>query len=257
MSREIKQIDNFSFRVIKKVGLAINRFNMIRENDRIIVAVSGGKDSLTLLKALVVRKLWVPLKYDIVAVNVQSDMHCSGCIHRETLKSLFEEMGIEYHFEEIEILKRLKEKGEQLNCFYCSWNRRKALFLATKKYRCNKIAMGHHMDDVIHTILMNLIIHGKYEGMDPKVSFFGGEFELIRPLFFVREFETKRFAELNNLPHHFCRCPEAQRNIRVKMRELTNYINTINTKGYLNIFSSLYGNPSNNKNFEDNIGNAI
>jgi tRNA(Ile)-lysidine synthase TilS/MesJ len=100
------------------------------------------------------------------------------------------------------------------------------------------------MDDVIHTILMNLILHGKMEGMDPKVSFFNGEFELIRPLFFVREFETKRFAELNNLPHHFCKCPEASRNIRVYMRRLVEEMNKVNSKAYLNIFSSLYGNPN-------------
>ncbi|MGC8928651.1 MAG: tRNA 2-thiocytidine biosynthesis TtcA family protein [Myxococcota bacterium] len=244
MSREISSIDNFSFRVIKKVGLAINRYNMIGENDRIIVAVSGGKDSLTLLKSLVLRRLWVPMKYEVVAVNVQSDMHCSGCVHRETLSRLFEEMKVEYHFEEIEILKRLKEKGERLNCFFCSWNRRKALFLATRKYNCNKIAMGHHMDDVIHTILMNLIVHGKREGMEPKVSFFNGEFELIRPLFFVREAETRRFAELNNLPHHLCRCPEASRNIRVEMRRLVEEMNKVNNKAYLNIFASMYGNPN-------------
>ncbi len=244
MSKNISSIDNFSYRIIKKVGLAINRYNMINEGDRIIVAVSGGKDSLTLLKALTIRKLWVPIRYDIVAINIQSDMHCSGCIHKDTLTKLFEEMKIEYHFEEIEILKRLKEKGERLNCFFCSWNRRKALFLSTKKYKCNKIAMGHHMDDVIHTILMNLIIHGKMEGMDPKVSFFGGEFELIRPLFFVREFETKRFAEINNLPHHFCRCPESTKNIRVEMRRILEELNKVNSKAYLNIFSSLYGNPN-------------
>ncbi|MGB9600320.1 MAG: tRNA 2-thiocytidine biosynthesis TtcA family protein [Myxococcota bacterium] len=244
MSREISSIDNFSFRVIKKVGLAINRYNMIGENDRIIVAVSGGKDSLTLLKSLVLRRLWVPMKYEVVAVNVQSDMHCSGCVHRETLSRLFEEMKVEYHFEEIEILKRLKEKGERLNCFFCSWNRRKALFLATRKYNCNKIAMGHHMDDVIHTILMNLIVHGKREGMEPKVSFFNGEFELIRPLFFVREAETRRFAELNNLPHHLCRCPESKRNIRVEMRRLVEEMNKVNNKAYLNIFASMYGNPN-------------
>lgn len=246
MSGSLSSIDNFSFRVIKKVGLAINRYRMISENDRIIVAVSGGKDSLTLLKALQVRKMWVPMKYDVVAVNVQSDIHCSGCVHKETLKRLFEEMKIEYYFEEIEILKRLREKGEKLNCFFCAWNRRKALFLATKKYKCNKIAMGHHMDDVIHTILMNLIVHGKLEGMDPKVSFFGGEFELIRPLFFVREYETKRFAELNNLPHQICKCPEAEKNIRVEMRRLVEEMNRINNKAYLNIFASLYGNPNRN-----------
>ncbi len=239
----IDKLDNFSFRVIKKVGLAINRFNMIGENDRIIVAVSGGKDSLTLLKSLVDRKMWVPMKYEIVAINVQSDMHCSGCIHKETLKDLFEQMKIEYHFEEIEILKMLKEKGKDLNCFFCSWNRRKVLFLATKKYNCNKIAMGHHMDDVIHTILMNLIVHGRIEGMDPKVSFFNGEFELIRPLFFVREEETRKFVNLNNLPHNFCKCPEASKNLRVEMRRLVEIMNSINKKAYLNIFSSLYGNP--------------
>jgi len=244
MSKEISSLDSFSFRLIKKVGLAINQFKMINENDRIIVAVSGGKDSLTLLKALLFRKQWVPIKYDVVAVNVQSDIHCSGCVHRDTLSRLFEELRIEYHFEEIEILKRLKENGKKLNCFFCSWNRRKALFLATKKYKCNKIALGHHMDDVIHTILMNLIVHGKIEGMDPKVSFFGGEFELIRPLFFVREAETKRFAELNNLPHNLCKCPEAAKNIRVDMRRLTEEMNQINSKAYLNIFSSIYKNPN-------------
>lgn len=244
MGRDLSELDSFSFRIIKKVGLAINRFNMIQENDRIIVAVSGGKDSLTLLMALHIRKRWVPMKYDLVAINVQSDMHCSGCVHRDTLKKIFEDMGIEYHFEEIEILKRLKEKGERLNCFFCSWNRRKALFLATKKYNCNKIAMGHHMDDVVHTILMNLIVHGRIEGMDPKVSFFGGEFELIRPLFFVREAETRRFAEINKLPHHLCRCPEASRNIRVEMRRLVEEMNKVNHKAYLNIFSALYKNPN-------------
>ncbi|MCX7959174.1 MAG: hypothetical protein N3B13_09015, partial [Deltaproteobacteria bacterium] len=120
MNISLSEIDSFSFRIIKRVGLAINRFRMINENDRIIVAVSGGKDSLTLLKALLIRKMWVPAKYDIVAVNVQSDMHCAGCIHKDTLTKLFEEMGIEYHFEEIEILKKLREKNERLNCFFLS-----------------------------------------------------------------------------------------------------------------------------------------
>lgn len=247
MSNRVSGIDNFSYRIIKRIGLAINRFEMIRENDRIIVGVSGGKDSLTLLKALVVRKLWVPIKYDVVAINVQSDMHCSGCVHKESLKKLFEDMKIEYHFEYIQVLKGLKEKGERLNCFFCSWNRRKALFLATKKYNCNKIALGHHMDDVVHTILMNLIVHGKREGMDPKVSFFNGEFELIRPLFFVREEETRRFAQVNDLPHNFCKCPEASKNLRVEMRRLVEEMNRISEKAYLNIFSSHYGNPHKRK----------
>ncbi|MCX7943318.1 MAG: hypothetical protein N2746_02260 [Deltaproteobacteria bacterium] len=244
MECKTSEIDSFSYRVIKKVGLAINRYKMINENDRILVAVSGGKDSLTLLKALLARKTWVPIKYEIVAVNVQSDMYCAGCVHKDILRKIFEELGVEYHFEEIEILKRLREKREKLNCFFCSWNRRKALFLATKKYNCNKIAMGHHMDDVIHTILMNMIVHGKREGMEPKVSFFGGEFELIRPLFFVRESETKRFAELNKLTYHTCRCPEASKNIRVEMRRLVEEMNKINNKAYLNIFASMYGNPN-------------
>lgn len=243
MSKSRAAIDTFSYKIIKRVGLAINRFGMIGENDRIAVAVSGGKDSLTLLKALVARRLWVPMRYEVVAINVQSDIHCPGCVHKETLERLFEDMKVEYHFEQIEILKRLREKGEGLNCFFCSWNRRKALFLATKKYNCNKIAMGHHMDDVIHTILMNLIVHGKREGMDPKVSFFSGEFELIRPLFFVREEETRRFAQLNNLPHHLCKCPQASKNLRVDIRRLVEEMNRINSKAYLNIFSSLYGNP--------------
>src|SRR3989344_540399 len=121
--------------ISNKIGKAIASYGLIEDNDKILVAVSGGKDSLSLLKLLNERKRWAPIDYELLAVHIETDYRCSGCVHTEVLKRFFEENEINYYFERIKILDR---KTKTTSCFWCSWNRRKALFMIAERFGCNK-----------------------------------------------------------------------------------------------------------------------
>ena len=138
--------------ISKKVGKAIMDYNMLTEGDKICVAVSGGKDSLTLLKMLQERRKFVPIKYDLLAVHVDMGYPCQ---HPKILAEYFKKQGVEYHIEKINILKPGQTRKD-ISCFWCSWNRRKALFQVADRFGCTKVALGHHQDDIIETILMNM-----------------------------------------------------------------------------------------------------
>ena len=225
--------------LLKKVNKALRQYRMIEDGDRIVVAVSGGKDSLTLLRLLQVNKKNVPVSYDIVAVHVESDFRCAGCVHQETLERIFKNEGTEYSFEQIRIT--VDEDGQRRapNCFWCSWNRRKALFLTAQRLGCNKVAFGHHADDVAETTLLNLFYHGRMETMEPKVVFFEGEIILIRPLVFVPESEIIRFAKESGFPSQLCKCPNSFTSKRARMKEILRTIEKECPKAKINLYKAL------------------
>ena len=167
---ETKQ-DQLAHYLLKKVNKAIRIYGMIEDGDRIVVAVSGGKDSLTLLRLLRLDKNSTAIDYDLVGVHVESDVQNSGCCHLERLEKLFRDEGVDYSFEQIQVTPGEDGKHRRSDCFRCSWNRRKALFLAAQRLGCNKVAFGHHADDVAETTLLNLFFHGQLETMEPKVNF--------------------------------------------------------------------------------------
>lgn len=212
--------DRLAFYLLKKINKALRHYSMIEDGDRIVVAVSGGKDSLSLLKLLQLRKRTDSQKYDLVAVHVQSDYRCAGCAHRETLERIFEEYGIQFAFEQIRVTVTEDGTRRAPTCFWCSWNRRKALFLTAQRLGCNKVAFGHHADDVAQTTLLNLFYHGRLETMEPKVVFFDGKITVIRPLVYVPEREVIRFAKANNFPSQLCRCPNSFTSKRTRMKEV-------------------------------------
>ena len=115
------KIENF---IAKKIGRAIGRYNMISGGDKVLVGVSGGKDSLTLLKVLMERRKWLPIDYEVKAVHVITDYDQSPEVKRGILKEYFEALGCEYVFKEVAIVKENKLKRE--DCFWCAWNRRRA-----------------------------------------------------------------------------------------------------------------------------------
>ncbi len=199
----------------KKVGKAISDFNMINEGDRVLVAVSGGKDSLSLLKILHFRKTFVPIDYTLCAIYVQSDYRCSGCIHKDLLEDFFKENGYAYHIEEIKI----RSQARQISCFWCSWNRRKTIFTAAGKLGFNKVAFGHHKDDVAETILLNLFYQGEISAMLPRLDLFGGKLQIIRPLFYIEEDELRRFAKESDFPSQLCACPNSRLSKRRLIKE--------------------------------------
>jgi tRNA 2-thiocytidine biosynthesis protein TtcA len=241
MERMRRNLDKHTFFLAKKMGKAINDYDMIKDGDRVLVAVSGGKDSVTLLHLLAARLIWLPIKYELVAVHVLSDMRCGGCTHPETMTKFFTDLGVEHHFEDLPILKYLKSHKLQMNCYYCARGRRKVLFDAALKYNCNRLAMGHHLDDIAHTIMMNMFIHGKVEGMDPRVDLFDGTLTLIRPLAYIHEFETAAYVKKINFPSHMCRCPHAQKNVRKTMREAVEVLRKACRWPDVNLFRALYG----------------
>jgi len=241
MERLKRNLDPATFSLAKKLGKAINDFDMIRDGDRVLVAVSGGKDSVTLLHLLAMRLIWLPIKYELVAVHVQSDMRCAGCAHPDTLKKFFSETGVEGHFEDFPIMKYLSNHNLKMSCYYCARGRRKILFDSCKKYNCNVLAMGHHIDDIAHTLMMNLFLHGKVEGMAPCMDLFKGTVRLVRPLAYIHEAETAEYVKRIGFPSHLCNCPQAKKNVRRTMKVALDAMKTACRCPEVNAFRALYG----------------
>src|SRR4030042_347645 len=181
-------IQGTEFYISKRIGKAIIDYNMLSDGDKIAVAVSGGKDSLTLLRVLNDRRKFVPIKYELLAVHVDMGYPCQ---HPKILGEYFTNLGIKYHIEKIDILKGKTRKD--ISCFWCAWNRRKALFEAANKFGCTKVALGHHKDDIIETILLNMFFQGEISAMSPRQELFKGKIVIIRPLAYVDEDMIRKF----------------------------------------------------------------
>ena len=181
----------------KGMGRAISDYDMLRDGDRILVSVSGGADSLSLLKLFQMRKERVPIDFEIIGCFVNTSFIK---IDKGVLIDHFQSCGIEYAVEKLD----LDDQG--MNCFWCSWNRRKVLFNTARKLNCNKIALGHNLDDIIETTLMNLFFRGEIGTAPPALDLFGGEIKIIRPLCYLEKKDIFDFASQLNLPvtHYEC-----------------------------------------------------
>jgi tRNA 2-thiocytidine biosynthesis protein TtcA len=162
----------------------------------VAVAVSGGKDSNTLLDLLLrFRKKRIPA-FEIMAVTVDGTTAGLPDI-RPKLEPWFVELEVEYSFIPLDLP---PDEPQPLGCFRCSWNRRKALFLSAHASGCNKLALGHTSDDAAVTVLMNLLYTGRLETLRPKVGFFDGTVTVIRPLIYLSQAQVSRYARLAGLP---------------------------------------------------------
>jgi len=209
-------------------------YEMLSEGDKICVAVSGGKDSLTLLRILRDRQKFVPIKYELLAVHIDFG-YPKSCV--KELVKYFKQLGVRYHIEKSGILR--KTPKDKLNCFWCSWNRRKLLFETANRFGFNKVALGHHKDDIVETILMNLFFQGEISAMSPKQELFKGKIVLIRPLAYVEEYLIKRFASQEKIPHSTCTCPNSIISQRTKMAKLISDIKKVCPEVKTNIFKSI------------------
>ncbi|MCX5716500.1 MAG: tRNA 2-thiocytidine(32) synthetase TtcA [Candidatus Omnitrophica bacterium] len=229
------KLDNATFFLSKKVGRALTDYKMMEDGDKILVAVSGGKDSLSLLRILKYRQSFVPIKYEIMAVHIDMGYDRK---HSVVLRKYFKKNGYKYHIGK----ERLQKKGqrpEAINCFWCSWNRRKALFKFAERSGYKKIALGHHKDDIIETMLMNLFFNGEISAMSPKQELFGGKITILRPLAYVEEKELARFSRLNRFPAVKCGCPNAGKTQREKMGRLIKEVERTCPAVKSNMFNSM------------------
>ena len=217
-----------------RIGRAIGDYNLIEENDKVLVAVSGGKDSLTLLKLLKMREKWSPVKFKIFAVHIKTDFSCSSCTHTDSIEKICAKLDVPFAMRTISVL----DKNKKTTCFWCSWNRRKALFNIADELGCSKVAFGHHKDDIIETTLLNLFFHGEIASMNPRQELFKGKLVIIRPLCYVEERMMKKYAEENGFPSKICKCPNSQDSNR---RYIKNFIRDLGKRSpdiKSNIFNS-------------------
>jgi tRNA 2-thiocytidine biosynthesis protein TtcA len=188
--------DRIASFLLKPFARACKEFDLLAEGDRIAVAVSGGKDSRALLDLLLRYRERASLSYEVTALHVVGS-HAGLPDLTSTLRPWFEESGVAYRFVPLVLP---PDEPLPLSCFRCSWNRRKALFLAADDLRCNKLALGHHADDAAVTTLLNLLFAGRLETLEPKVSFFEGHVTVIRPLIYVKAKELARYARATGFP---------------------------------------------------------
>jgi len=221
--------------VSKKAGRAIVDFDMIQDGDKIAVAVSGGKDSLSLLHVLRHRQQISPVKFEIAAVHIDFDF---PDFNPQTLVDYLSSEDFSYMIEKVDSLKG--ECYQDIDCYRWSRNRRKALFQLAYREGFNKIAFGHHLDDIVETILLNQLYRGEIGAMRPKQGLFDGEITLIRPLTYVREKTMADLAEkLNITSIGQSKCANEDTSHRMIIKKILKDFEDNNPSVVMNIFKSL------------------
>ncbi len=189
---------------------AQREYALVRDGDRILAAVSGGKDSLTMLALLHALRRKRNIKFELCAAHIKTDFHCAACSHRDVLAGIFKRFDVEAVFKDIKVL----DEKRKTSCFWCSWNRRKALFEIAASRGCNKVAFGHHKNDIVETALLNMFFNGEISTMKPQQVMFNGAMTIIRPLCFAEEPVIKDVAKALQFPEQFCRCPNGAQSKR-------------------------------------------
>lgn len=203
--------------LLKDVNRAIRDYQMIGDGERVAVALSGGKDSLALLRLLDLRRRSTGERYELAAIHVVGDARGPEAGLHAPLEAWLRESGYTYVIE----LLRLPE-GEPLpmGCQRCTWNRRRTLFEAARRLGCTVVAFGHHADDLAQTTLLNLLFHGKVETMAPRREYFDGALRLVRPLCYTAEKDLRRFARAAGFPAPPPDCPQSDHSRRKLARDL-------------------------------------
>ena len=186
-------------RLCREVGRAITDFNMIEEGDKIMVCMSGGKDSYTMLDVLRKLQKRAPVKFELVAVNL--DQKQPG-FPDHVLPEYFKSIGVDYHIETQDtysVVKRVVPEGKTTSGL-CSRLRRAILYKVADELGCTKVALGHHRDDIVQTLMLNMFYGGRMKGMPPKLVSDDGKHVVIRPLCYVPEKDTVRWAQYQNFP---------------------------------------------------------
>jgi len=224
-------------KIAHSVGKAIFDWKMILDKEKILVGISGGKDSQALLNILFSLKKKAPVDFEILPVHIDAGFQDSFAEDLgQYVEQAYGPLKIEY--KNYGILAHSPENTEN-PCFLCSRLRRNRLFEMAKERGCQKIALGHNKDDIIETLFINMFYAGKIATMKPKQSFFGGTLDIIRPLSYVEKKDIVKFAQSLGLPEFRNNCPSADRTKRIEIRQMLEdlYNHNKNIKG--NIFRSL------------------
>jgi len=220
--RHAFEMNKLSKRLHREVGQAITDFNMIEDGDKVMVCMSGGKDSYGMLDILMNLQRRAPIQFEIVAVNL--DQKQPG-FPEHVLPEYLTKVGVPFRIEEQDtysVVKRVVPEGKT-TCSLCSRLRRGILYRVATELGCTKIALGHHRDDILQTMFMNMFFGSKMKGMPPKLVTDNGEHVVIRPMAYCREKDLATYAEHREFPIIPCNLCGSQEGLqRQQMREMIN-----------------------------------
>ena len=222
------------------IGKAIHKYNLINEGDRIAVGVSGGKDSFILLESLALRLKYSPVKYSIFPVHIKID-EVPYSIDEIYINKICKNMGLDFYIKSLSVdFNRDLDKNKTMSpCFICSWHRRKELFKFCREHNCNKLALGHHFDDAIQTLMMNLIFQGSISSMPADLKLFDGDVSLIRPLLLLPEKNLIEHAIAREYPKEKKMCPYSNETSRNSIKAIINEMEKLNPRAKNSIFAAM------------------
>jgi len=221
----------------RAAGKAIHDYDMTADGDRIAVGLSGGKDSLTLLWVLHDRLSRIPIHYSLVPIHIDLGFE-GGQTH--LVEDCCGQMGYGLRVEYTDYgIRGHSEENRENPCFLCARLRRKRLFELTHELGCNKLALGHNMDDIIETLFINMCYSGEISTMVPCQPFFNGKLTIIRPLAYVDEQAINRFAQDHKFPELPNPCPTARTSKRMEIKTMLKRLYDTNKKVKGNIFRSM------------------
>ena len=235
---------------------AMATYHLIEDDDRILVGLSGGKDSLLLLELLAKRAKILHPRFSVEALHVRMEN-----IHYETdtsyLQGFCDTLGVKFHIRttRFEVISTERSEWRDLSttlemtnkdrrrqkqpCFLCSWMRRKELFNLAQELGCNKIALGHHQDDILHTALMNLTFQGRFDTMPARLKMRKMPLTIIRPLCMIEEQDIKAYAELQGYQKQQKLCPYENDSHRTDIKRLYEDIERMNPEARYSMWKAL------------------
>lgn len=231
-------IKRFRSEIWRPFVKAVNEFNLVNEGDKIAVCISGGKDSFLLAKCMEELQKHGKIKFELKFI-LMNPGYSEEVL--QVIKNNARILNLDITYFDYNIFDIVN--GEKSPCYLCARKRRGALYAKAQELGCNKIALGHHQDDVIETILMSLIFNGEFKTMMPKLNSTNFEgMELIRPLYFVEEKDILSFCRYNDLEFINCACKVTKKNtgMRNEMKTLINILNKYYRGASKNIMNATY-----------------
>lgn len=228
------EVDLLEKRIRERFVKAFVTYHLLEDGDSVLVGVSGGKDSLCLLEMLGKRAKINQPKFRVEAIHVRME-NISYETSTDYLELFCKNLDIPLHI----VTTSFEPSDKKPPCFLCSWNRRKQLFNLAQELGCNKIALGHHQDDLLHTCLMNQFYQGRFDTMPALLKMRKMPLSIIRPLCMVEEADIRRYAELRGYEKQVRLCPYEVASHRDDMRQLFEQIQRMNSEARHSLWNAI------------------